>query len=69
MSPRYYSKFVYGRRQSQREREVEEKVEHAISFAFSPVRHPVKTWRDVIKFFKPKDRQSSWQTFQTIVYL
>lgn len=60
MSPRYFSRFRSGEfYQSQREREVEQRVEHAVSFAFSPVRHPVKTWRDIIKFLKPKDRQSS----------
>jgi hypothetical protein len=60
MSPRYFARLWSGElRQSQREREMEEKIEHAVAFAFSPVRHPVKTWRDIIKFFKPKDRQSS----------
>jgi hypothetical protein len=44
--------------QSQREREMEEKIEHAISFAFSPVRHPVKAVRNIKRFFKRGQRQS-----------
>lgn len=60
MTPhRFADLFKNQRRQSQREREMEEKIEHMVAFAFSPVRHPVKTWRDIINFFKPKDRQSS----------
>jgi hypothetical protein len=45
-------------RQSQAEKEFEEKVEHAISFAFSPVVHPVKTYRSVRKIFGRGPRQS-----------
>jgi hypothetical protein len=44
--------------QSQREKEIEEKIEHAISFAFSPVRHPIKAVRDIKRLFKRGQRQS-----------
>jgi len=46
------------RRQSQAEREMEEKVEHALSFAFSPVRHPIKVSKNILRFFKRDKRQS-----------
>jgi hypothetical protein len=57
MSPRHFSNAMF-RRQSQKEREMEEKIEHAVSFAFSPVLHPVKTVRDIKRFFKRGQRQS-----------
>jgi hypothetical protein len=35
MAPHHFSNIIYGRRrQSQTEREIEQRVEHAISFAF-----------------------------------
>ena len=53
MSPRHFSKIWGGHAsQSQREKEIERKVEHAVSFAFSPVRHPVKAVRDIKRLFK-----------------
>ena len=60
MSPRHFSKMWSNSRlsQSQREREMEEKIEHAISFAFSPVRHPVKAVRDIKRLLKRGQRQS-----------
>ena len=59
MSPHHFSKlFASGYRQSEREREFEEKVEHAIAFAFSPVVHPVKTWGKLKRVFKRDPRQS-----------
>jgi hypothetical protein len=57
MSPRHFSKAMFSR-QSQKEREMEEKIEHAISFAFSPVLHPIKAVRDIKRFFKRGQRQS-----------
>jgi hypothetical protein len=57
MSPRHFSKAMFSR-QSQTERELEEQIEHAISFAFSPVRHPVKAVRDIKRLFKRGQRQS-----------
>ena len=63
MSPRYFSKLNRNRlleqRQTESLNELEDKIGHAVSFAFSPVVHPVKTWRGLVKFFRPKDRQSS----------
>jgi hypothetical protein len=59
MSPRHFSRIWGGfYRQSQTEKEFEEKVEHAISFAFSPVVHPVKTYRSIRKIFGRGSRQS-----------
>lgn len=59
MSPRHFSKlFSAGYRQSQKEREFEEKVEHAIAFAFSPVVHPVKTWGKLKRVFTNYRKQS-----------
>lgn len=59
MSPRHFSKlFSAGYRQSQQEREFEEKVEHAIAFAFSPVVHPVKTWGKLKRVFTNYRKQS-----------
>jgi hypothetical protein len=45
MSPHHFAKlYKKGYRQSNTEKIFEEKVEHAISFAFSPaVFHPIKT--------------------------
>lgn len=57
MSPRHFSKAMFSR-QSQKEREIEAAVEHAISFAFSPVLHPVKAVRDIKRLFKRGQRQS-----------
>ena len=57
MSPRHFSKAMFSR-QSQKEKEMEEKIEHAISFAFSPVRHPAKALRDIKRLFKRGQRQS-----------
>jgi hypothetical protein len=51
MSPHHFAKLNRSR-QSQTEREIEERVEHALSFAFSPVRHPVKAFRDIKRLFK-----------------
>jgi hypothetical protein len=60
MTPhRFADLFRNNRRQSERERELEIKIEHAVAFAFSPVRHPVKTYRGILRFFRNKDRQSS----------
>lgn len=59
MSPRHFSKlFAAGYRQSEREAEFEKKVEHAISFAFSPVVHPVKTWGKLKRVFTNHRKQS-----------
>jgi hypothetical protein len=59
MSPRHFSKlFASGYRQSEKEREIEAKIEHAIAFAFSPVVHPVKTWGNLKRVFKRYRRQS-----------
>jgi hypothetical protein len=59
MSPRHFSKlFASGYRQSEREAEFEKKVEQAISFAFSPVVHPVKTWGKLKRVFTNHNRQS-----------
>jgi hypothetical protein len=57
MSPHHFARLTRSR-QSQTEREFEERVEHALSFAFSPVRHPVKALRDIKRFFKRGQRQS-----------
>ena len=57
MSPRHFSKAMFSR-QSEKEREIEAAVEHAISFAFSPVLHPVKAVRDIKRLFKRGQRQS-----------
>ena len=57
MSPHHFSKAMF-RRQSETEREMEAAIEHALSFAFSPVRHPVKALRDIKRFFKRGQRQS-----------
>jgi hypothetical protein len=57
MSPRHFTKAMFSR-QSQAEREMEERVEHAISFAFSPVRHPIKVSKNILRFFKRDKRQS-----------
>jgi|694.fasta_scaffold02115_52 hypothetical protein len=57
MSPHHFAKLNRSR-QSQTEREIEERVEHALSFAFSPVRHPVKAFRDIKRLFKRGQRQS-----------
>lgn len=57
MSPRHFSKAMFSR-QSEKEREIEAAVEHAISFAFSPVLHPVKAIRDIKRLFKRGQRQS-----------
>ena len=57
MTPHHFSRIGRGR-QSQTEREIEMRVEHAISFAFSPVRHPVKALRDIKRLFKRGQRQS-----------
>lgn len=60
MSPRHFSRIWSGNfyRQSDKEREVEERVEHAISFAFSPVVHPVKTWGKLRRVFTRYTKQS-----------
>jgi hypothetical protein len=59
MSPRHFSKlFASGCRQSEREAELEQKIEHAISFAFSPVTHPRKTWSKLKRVFTNHNRQS-----------
>jgi len=59
MSPRHFSKlFASGYRQSEQEAAFEKKVEHAISFAFSPVVHPVKTWGKLKRVFTNHNRQS-----------
>jgi hypothetical protein len=47
-----------GYRQSEKEREFEKKVEHAISFAFSPVVHPVQTVNNLKRVFKRYRKQS-----------
>jgi hypothetical protein len=57
MSPRHFSKAMF-RRQSEKEREMEAAIEHAISFAFSPVRHPAKALRNIKRLFKRGQRQS-----------
>jgi hypothetical protein len=57
MSPRHFSKAMF-RRQSQKEREMEAAIEHAISFAFSPVMHPIKTWGNLKRVFKSNRNQS-----------
>jgi len=57
MSPRHFSKAMF-RRQSEKEREMEAAIEHAISFAFSPIRHPVKAVRNIKRLFKRGQRQS-----------
>lgn len=59
MTPHHFANMFNGRRrQSQTEREIEQRIEHAISFAFSPVRHPVKAVRDIKRLFKRGQRQS-----------
>lgn len=60
MSPRHFSRIWSGNfyRQSEKEREFEEQVEHAISFAFSPVIHPIKTWGKLKRVFTNHNRQS-----------
>ena len=57
MSPHHFSRLTRSR-QSQTEREFEERVEHALSFAFSPVRNPAKALRDIKRLFKRGQRQS-----------
>ena len=57
MSPRHFSKAMF-RRQSQKEREMEAAIEHAISFAFSPVMHTIKTWGNLKRVFKSNRKQS-----------
>jgi hypothetical protein len=59
MSPRHFSRLLAsGYRQSEKEREFEKKVEHAISFAFSPVVHPVQTVSNLKRVFKRYRKQS-----------
>jgi hypothetical protein len=57
MTPHHFARLSRSR-QSQTEREIEERIEHALSFAFSPVRHPVKALRDIKRLFKRGQRQS-----------
>jgi hypothetical protein len=47
-----------GYRQSEKEREFEKKVEHALAFAFSPVVHPVQTVSNLKRVFNRYRRQS-----------
>lgn len=50
MSPHHFAN-RYRRRQSDKEREFEARVEHAIQFAFSPaVFHPIKTVNRLRRF-------------------
>jgi len=60
MSPHHFAN-MYKRktRQSDKEREMEAKIEHAIAFAFSPaVFHPVKTLHKCRRFFR-RGKQSN----------
>ena len=52
MSPHHFAnRYKRGFRQSDKEREFEAKIEHAIQFAFSPaVFHPIKTVNRLRRF-------------------